>query len=143
MSEEEDDTFSKIIKEEKKKRIMPDFSPTMLDYGLDNKTTMRFEYIKSIEDNEKRIEAMAELLKEVINQTFPDEFYPWLARDMLNMKYTKNQINDMKREYRIKKKREVKKKKDKEKKNNGNKNKRKQKFYTMTKSEDPYILKFD
>jgi hypothetical protein len=143
MSDNEEDTFTQIVKYEKKKRIMPNFSPTMLDYGLDNKSTMRFEWIKSIEDVNERIEEMGKLLKEIINQPFPDEFYPWLARDMLKVKYTKNQINDMKREYRIKKKRELKKQRDKEKRNNCNKNKQKKKPLTMTKSHDPFTIKFD
>ena len=86
-----------------------EFKPEMLDYQFDD-TSLRFQYIKSIEDIEERIEKMADYLREeIIPYDFPDQFYTWYARDVLDIKYTKYEINDMKREYRIKKKRELKK----------------------------------
>ena len=102
-----------------------EFTPEMLDYGFDD-TSLRFQYIKSIEDIEERINEMSIYLKdEIIPFDFPDEFYTWYARDVLNIKYNKYEINDMKREYRIKKKRELKKKQEEKKKDRKNKKKMK------------------
>jgi hypothetical protein len=100
-----------------------EFKPEMLDYTFDN-TSLRFQYIKEIEDIEERIFMMSIYLKEeIINYDFPDEFYTWYARDVLNIKYTKYEINDMKRQYRIKKKREYKKKQEQKKIDKKNKKK--------------------
>ena len=86
-----------------------EFKPSMLDYGFD-KSSLRFQYIKDIVDIDERINEMSIYLREeIIPFDFPDEFYNWYARDVLDIKYTKYEINDMKRDYRIKKKRELKK----------------------------------
>lgn len=94
--------------------------PNMIDFmiGKDNNcSTLRYEQIKNIEDNNEKIEEMAKYLKEeIVKQDFPDELYLWIARDVLGLKYKKYEIEEMKREYRIKKKREAKEIKEAEKK---------------------------
>tara|TARA_R110000737_G_scaffold85147_2_gene117646 strand:+ start:97 stop:504 length:408 start_codon:yes stop_codon:yes gene_type:complete len=85
-----------------------EFKPSMLDYGFD-KSSLRFQYIKDIVDIDERINEMSIYLREeIIPFDFPDEFYNWYARDVLDIKYTKYEITNMKRDYRIKKKRELK-----------------------------------
>ena len=85
-----------------------EFKPSMLDYGFD-KSSLRFQYIKDIVDIDERINEMSIYLREeIIPFDFPDEFYDWYARDVLDIKYTKYEITNMKRDYRIKKKRELK-----------------------------------
>ena len=98
-----------------------EFKPEMLDFTHGD-TSLRFEYIKSIEEEDKRIKEMAEFLKtEIIKWDFPNEFFEWYARDILGLKYKKYEIDKMKRDYRIKKKREQRKLKE-EKKKHKNKN---------------------
>jgi hypothetical protein len=93
--------------------------PNMIDFmiGKDNNcSTLRYEQIKNIEDNNEKIEEMAKYLKEeIVKQDFPDELYLWIARDVLGLKYKKYEIEEMKRQYRIKKKREAKEIKEAEK----------------------------
>ena len=93
-----------------------EFTPSMLDYQLDNKDSLRYKYIREIEDKDKKIREMSEFLKEVINQPFPDELYEWVARDTLGYKYKKYEIKDMRRKEKIKQKRIKKKKEEDERK---------------------------
>ena len=87
-----------------------DFKPEMVDYMIGDENSLKFQYIKEIEDVDERIEKMSKYLREdIIKQPFPDEFYTWYARDVLGIKYKKHEIDSLKREYRIKKKREKKK----------------------------------
>ena len=54
-----------------------EFKPEMLDYGFDN-TSLRFQYIKEIEDIEEKINEMSIYLKdEIILDDFTDKFNTW------------------------------------------------------------------
>jgi hypothetical protein len=134
--------FEKYMKAVKSYNYNENFNPTMLDYTIDNKTTLRLEHIQQLENEQTRIEEMAKLLKENINYNFPSEFFEWLSRDMLGLKYKKWEIDDMKRQYRIKKKRELKKEKDKNKKKLGKQKKKNEKMKITTNNENPFVLKF-
>jgi len=117
--------FGKVDNPHKNTKKVFEFKPEMLDYQFDD-TSLRFQYIKGIEDIEERIREMAKYLRtEIIPYDFPDEFYNWYARDVLGIKYTKYEINDLKREYRIKKKRELKKIQEEKKKQKKDKKKMK------------------
>ena len=85
--------------------------PKMFDYTFDN-TSMRLEYIKSIEDKNERINEMTLYLDEIYsNFPLPKEWLEWYARDLLGLSYKEYEIKDMKRKYRIEQKR-IKKKKE-------------------------------
>lgn len=138
---ETDIHFEKYMKAVKSHTYNENFEPTMLDYTIDNKTSLRLEHIKNLKNESMRIEEMAKLLKENIPYEFPTEFFEWLSRDMLGLKYKKWEIDDMKRQYRIKKKRELKKEKEKNKKKIG-KQKKNEKMKITTNNENPFVLKF-
>lgn len=148
--EKEDKLFNSVIKPLKQKRVdnvICEFKPEMLDYTLGNKSSLRLQYIESIEDENKRIEEMAIFLKEVMAQPFPDEFYPWIARDCLGLKYKRWEIVDMKRKYKIKKKRELKKIKQNEvkvhnRKRNKRNNKNKSSLIKTNSPDNPFVLTF-
>ena len=111
-----DGIFDKNIRYADKFKVEPNMIDFMIGDGKNN-STLRYEQILTIEDNNDKIEEMAKYLKEeIIQQDFPDELYLWVARDALGLKYKKYEIEQMKREYRIKKKREAKEKKENEKK---------------------------
>ena len=101
-----------------------------LDYMIGDDNSLRYEYIKSIKDTNEKLNEMSLFLREIIDFPFPDEFYDWYARDILDMKYTKYEIKDMKRKYKIKVKRELEKKKilNKKKRQFDNNQKKKPKF---------------
>ena len=139
---ETDIHFEKYMKEVKSHTYNENFNPNMLDYTIDNKTTLKLEHIKGLKNENTRIEEMSKLLKEHINYEFPSEFFEWLARDMLGLKYKKWEIDEMKRQYRIKKKRELKKQKEIIKRKTGKQKKHSKKMKITTNNENPYILKF-
>ena len=146
------DIFDKYMKELKQQKKKDEFDPKSLDYIIGDKTSLRFDYIKNIKDEKTRINELAIFLKETYNLSFPDEFYEWIARDILGLKYKRWEIDDMKRQYRIKKKRELKKleeerkrNKNNNKNNNNKKNKKKKKQQGMVKTvntENPYVINF-
>ena len=109
---ETDIHFEKYMKAVKSHTYNENFNPTMLDYTINNETSLRLEHIKQMKNESMRIEEMAKLLKENIPYEFPTEFFEWLSRDMLGLKYKKWEIDEMKRQYRIKKKRELRKEKE-------------------------------
>lgn len=120
--------------------------PNMLDYmiGDPEKTeelsSVRFDAIKDMSNDYDKIDAMAKYLKDtIIKQDFPDELYVWLARDVLGMKFKKYEIEDMKRKYKIDKKRQLKDKKEEEKRKNKIE---KQKKKCLTKHSKETILTF-
>jgi len=120
--------------------------PNMLDYmiGDPEKTeelsSVRFDAIKDMSNDYDKIDAMAKYLKDtIIKQDFPDELYVWLARDVLGMKFKKYEIEDMKRKYKIDKKRQLKDKKEEEKRKNKIE---KQKKKCLTKNTKETILTF-
>ena len=108
-----DDTFRKIKEDRAREKIQ--LTPEMFDYMLGDKTSLRYEYIKSIEDKNDKIYHMIILLKELLPAGLPDEFYDWYARECLGLQYTKYEIKDMKRKYKIQRNRDIKKKKEEEK----------------------------
>jgi hypothetical protein len=106
-------SFNDLVFKKKKEKELDDIKPEMFDYMLGENTTIKLEHIKGIIDENERIDEMAKYLRdEIIKQPLPDEFYTWYARDMLGLKYKKYEIEDMKRQYRINKKREIKKEKE-------------------------------
>ena len=111
-----DKPVEELIIEKRRKEKCFEISDNMFDYMLGDDNSIRLEYIKEIKDNDKKIVEMSKYLKEIINQSFPDEFYDWYAREQLGLQYKKYEIDKMKRDYRIKKKRELKDKKEAEKK---------------------------
>ena len=111
--------INKLFEENSKHRI----EPNMLDYliGDPEKTeelsSVRFDSIKAMKNDEEKINAMAEYLEtEIVKQNFPHELYLWLARDCLNLKYKNYEIEAIKRKYKIEKKRELKEQKENDKK---------------------------
>lgn len=110
-----DKTF-KDIKEERKAETI-NLKPEMFDFMIGDKSSLRYEWILSIENKEEKILEMIKLISEMVPVGFPDEFYDWYARECLGLQYTKYELKDMKRKYKIEKKREIEKKK-KEDKNN-------------------------
>jgi predicted DCC family thiol-disulfide oxidoreductase YuxK len=109
----EDKTFQDIKKQNVSDKI--DLKAEMFDYMIGDKTSLRYEYIKSIEDVNERIEQMIILLSDFLPKGLPDEFYDWYARECLGLQYTKFEIKDRKRKYKIQRKRELEKKKQEEK----------------------------
>lgn len=111
--------INKLFEENSKHRI----EPNMLDYLIgdpeqtEELSSVRFDAIKAMTNDEEKINAMAEYLEtEIVKQNFPHELYLWLARDCLNLKYKKYEIEDIKRKYKIEKKRELKEQKENDKK---------------------------
>lgn len=108
-----DNTFRELKQERASERI--NLKPEMFDYMLGDKTSLRYEYIKSLEDKQEKIDNMIVLLQELLPVGLPDEFYDWYARECLGLQYSKYEIKDMKRKYKIQRNREIKKKKEEEK----------------------------
>ena len=103
-----DNTFQNIKDERKSINLKPE----MFDYMLGDKSSLRFEWIKEIEDKDKKIYEMSVLLKEILPSGLPDEFYNWYSRECLGLQYKKWEIKDMKRKYKIQRNRDIKKKKE-------------------------------
>ena len=79
-------------------------------------SSARVEMIKNSDDKDNRIFEMSLYLeKEVVKQPFPREFYDWYAREVLGLQFKKWELKQMKREYKIKRNREIKEEKDKKK----------------------------
>ena len=108
-----DSTFQKIKDERKQEQI--NLKPEMFDYMIGDKSSLRYEWILTIEDKQERINEMTKLVVEMLPVGFPDEFYDWYSRECLGLQYTKYELRDIKRTYKIKKKRELEKKKKEEK----------------------------
>jgi len=150
--ENKPDHFEKYMKQVKEKQREDEFDPKMLDYIIDNKSSLRLEHIKEIKNEHTRIYEMSIFLKETYKLDFPDEFYEWIARDILGLKYKRWEIEDMKRQYRIKKKREMRKiEEDRKKKqvnqvnqkrNRKHKNIKPKGMIRTVNNENPFVLKF-
>lgn len=104
----------KDIKDERKKETI-NLKPEMFDYIIGDKTSLRYEWILSIEDKQEKLNEMSKLISEILPVGFPDEFYDWYSRECLGLQYTKYELKDMKRKYKIQRKREIEKKKNEEK----------------------------
>jgi hypothetical protein len=122
------------------------FDPTMLDYTFDNGSSLRLEYIKSIKDTDTKIKEMEKLIKESIKYPFPEEFYPFLAREALGIKFKKHELVAIRRENKIKYKRAKKKEYDLKKKHNKKvkNNKHPNKFLKRIEApkNNPFVLTF-
>ena len=92
-----------------------DLKPEMFDYMLGDKSSLRYEHIKSITDNDVKINEMSSLLQGLLPTGLPDEFYDWYARECLDLRYTKYEMKDIKRKYKIQRKRHLELKKKEEK----------------------------
>ena len=90
LGEVTDNTFQEIKDKRKVEKV--DIEPSYFDYMIGNDTSLRFEHIKTIEDDAERLTQMSEYIKEVMPLGFPDEYYDWYARDVLGMQYTKFEI---------------------------------------------------
>lgn len=104
----------KDIKDERKKETI-NLKPEMFDYMVGDKSSLRYEWILSIEDKEERIAEMTKLISEILPVGFPDEFYDWYSRECLGLQYTKWELREMKRKYKIQRKRDLEKKKKEDK----------------------------
>ena len=104
----------KDIKDERKKETI-NLKPEMFDYMIGDKSSLRYEWILSIEDKQERINEMTKLIIDILPVGFPDEFYDWYSRECLGLQYTKYELKDMKRKYKIQRNRDIKKKKEEEK----------------------------
>jgi hypothetical protein len=104
----------KDIKDERKKETI-NLKPEMFDYVIGDKTSLRYEWILSIEDKQEKLNEMSKLISEILPVGFPDEFYDWYSRECLGLQYTKYELKDMKRKYKIQRKREIEKKKKEDK----------------------------
>lgn len=143
--EPKNDNFFAQLKQVKENNREDVLDPKMFDYVIGDKTSLRFEHIKAIKNEHTRIAEMTVLLQETYKFNFPTEFYEWIARDLLNLKYKKWEIDEMKRQYRIKKKRELKKAEEERKRKNGNKKNKKKKPQKMAVHkayDNPFILNF-
>lgn len=111
------DINEKTFKDIKEKRKMESINlkPEMFDYMIGDKSSLRYEWILSIEDKNERLGEMCKLISEILPVGFPDEFYDWYARECLGLQYTKYELKEMKRKYKIQRKREIEKKKKEEK----------------------------
>jgi hypothetical protein len=109
----EDKTFQDIKQKTISQKI--DLKPEMFDYMIGDKSSLRFEWIKSINNKNEKINEMTKLLTELLPSGLPDEFYEWYARECLGLQYSKYEIKEMKRKYKIKRKRELEKKKQEDK----------------------------
>ena len=114
-----DDNTFQDIKDKRKTEII---DVSQLDYILgdikgDKQISLaRFEAIKLIEDKDSRIFEMSLYLeKEIIKQPFPKEFYDWYARECLGLQFKKWELKQMKRDYKIKRNREIKEEKERKK----------------------------
>lgn len=108
------DITEKTFKDIKQQRINESINlkPEMFDYMIGSNSSLRYEWILSIENKEEKIREMSKLISEILPVGFPDEFYDWYSRECLGLQYTKYELKDMKRQYKIQKKREDKKKKE-------------------------------
>ena len=104
-----DESF-KLIKEERVKETI-NITPEMFDYMIGDKNSLRFDWVLSLVDDDERISEMSKLVSEILPVGFPDEVYNWYSRECLGLQYTKYQLKDIKRKYKIQKKRENEKKK--------------------------------
>ena len=99
----------------KKERQTIDLKPEMFDYMIGDKSSLRFEWILSIENKDERLAEMSKLISEILPVGFPDEFYDWYSRECLGLQYSKWELKEMKRKYKIQRKREIEKKKKEDK----------------------------
>ena len=104
----------KDIKDERKCESI-NLKPEMFDYMIGDNSSLRNDYILSLDDKQEKINEMTKLISEMLPVGFPDEFYDWYSRECLGLQYNKYELKDMKRKYKIEKKREIQKKKNEDK----------------------------
>ena len=110
-SEEEDnnDFFNRLFeikvnkfKDEDKSNFKDDM--IKINYLINDNTCFRFELIKLLEDDDDKIKATIQLIKdegydELLHM--PDEFLEWYARLLLNIPFTRKDIEHKHKEYKI------------------------------------------
>ena len=113
--------------------------PILLDYTIGN-SSLKLDYIKSIENEQQRINEMTLFLDDLYkNYPLPKEWLEWYSRDLLGLSYKEYEIRDMKRKCRIDQRR-LKKEKEEENKKQKKLDKLNKKKMNMKKGN--YILKF-
>jgi len=80
-------------------------TPDMFDFSV-GESSLRFDWILSIEDKEEKIFEMSKLISETLPYQFPNEFLEFYARQVLNIGYSKYEINDIKKAHKEKVKKE-------------------------------------
>tara|TARA_R100001463_G_scaffold1981_6_gene8456 strand:- start:166 stop:591 length:426 start_codon:yes stop_codon:yes gene_type:complete len=104
--------FFNRISEHKYKKRLDEFQtkPSNLDvkkfdYIINNNTSVRFELIKSIKNEDEKIKQMIDLVKDSHENMkhLPDEILEFIARDKLKMPINAEIINDKKEKYKLNK----------------------------------------
>jgi len=80
-------------------------TPEMFDFSVGN-SSLRFDWILAIEDKQEKIFEMSKLISETLPFQFPDEFLEFYARQVLNIPYSKYEINEIKKTHKEKVKQE-------------------------------------
>ena len=80
-------------------------TPDMFDFSV-GESSLRFDWILSIEDKQEKIFEMSKLISETLPYQFPNEFLEFYARQVLNIGYSKYEINDIKKAHKEKVKQE-------------------------------------
>jgi len=80
-------------------------TPDMFDFSV-GESSLRFDWILSIEDKQEKIFEMSKLISETLPYQFPNEFLEFYARQVLNIGYSKYEINDIKKAHKEKVKKE-------------------------------------
>ena len=80
-------------------------TPEMFDYSVGD-TSLRFDWILSIEDKQEKIFEMSKLISETLPYQFPNEFLEFYARQVLKIPYSKFEINEIKKTHKEKVKQE-------------------------------------
>ena len=98
-----EEQFRQIQLERKTETI--GLTPEMFDYSVGD-TSLRFDWILSIEDKQEKIFEMSKLISETLPYQFPDEFLEFYARQVLKIPYSKYEINEIKKAHKEKVKQE-------------------------------------
>jgi len=80
-------------------------TPDMFDFSV-GESSLRFDWILAIEDKQEKIFEMSKLISETLPYQFPNEFLEFYARQVLNIGYSKYEINDIKKAHKEKVKKE-------------------------------------
>ena len=82
----------KDIKDERKSESI-NLKPEMFDYMIGDNSSLRYDYILSLDDKQEKINEMTKLISEILPVGFPDEFYDWYSRECLGLQYNKYELN--------------------------------------------------
>jgi hypothetical protein len=109
---DENEFFNRVYEYKYKKRLeefeskCSNLDINKFNYVLNKTTSVRFELIKLMDNEDKQIEQMIQLMKDegytnILN--LPEEFLEWIARHLLNIPFTLKDINKKKEKYKLKK----------------------------------------